>query len=171
MVVDHDTSDSFQTVLPGILTAAIDPAVRRAGMIAVCTMIGPVPEAGGQIMATTYVFQLFSSSLSLISFRFSLACSLQFGDSPDTPLFSQAWLEHDKSYVEALAKFAVKHEYRTSTLQPSLVLKSHFLTFGSVSGGALCEESSRGCGRWSSGRRSASPRDFRWRNVWGNDPK
>lgn len=54
-VAHCDNVLSFQNALPAILTAAIDPAVRRAGMIAVCTMIGPVPEAGGQIVATTWV--------------------------------------------------------------------------------------------------------------------
>ena len=50
--------------------ATVDPAVRRAGMIAVCTIIGPVPEAGGQIMATTWVLRVWISSALIFSLCF-----------------------------------------------------------------------------------------------------
>ncbi|KAJ3506598.1 hypothetical protein NMY22_g17195 [Coprinellus aureogranulatus] len=43
-----------QLLLPGVLMATVDPAVRKAGVMAICTFIGPVPEAGGQIIATTH---------------------------------------------------------------------------------------------------------------------
>ncbi|KAJ3505518.1 hypothetical protein NMY22_g17558 [Coprinellus aureogranulatus] len=84
-----ETYQHYLKLLPGVLTATVDPAVRKAGVMAICTFIGPVPEAGGQIIATT----------------------LQFGDSEGTPLFSSVWPGHEETYVEHLGRFAQKYEF------------------------------------------------------------
>ncbi|KAJ3507628.1 hypothetical protein NMY22_g16876 [Coprinellus aureogranulatus] len=89
---DKSSPEAYQhylKLLPGVLTATIDPAVRKAGVMAICTFVGPVPEAGGQIIATT----------------------LQFGDSEATPLFSSAWPGHEEVFLEHLGRFARKYEF------------------------------------------------------------
>ncbi|KAJ3502640.1 hypothetical protein NMY22_g18519 [Coprinellus aureogranulatus] len=101
----------YLKLLPGVLTATIDPVVRKAGVIALCTFIGPVPEAGGQIVATT----------------------LQFGDSEGTPLFSSVWPGHEELFVENLGRFVKKYEFSeelcalrslTATVVPNAVEES-----------------------------------------------
>ncbi|KAF6742967.1 hypothetical protein DFP72DRAFT_859714 [Ephemerocybe angulata] len=49
--------------------SVVDPPVRKAGLMALITLVGPVPDANGKISAWT----------------------LQFGDKDDTPLFSSSW--------------------------------------------------------------------------------
>ncbi|KAJ2914680.1 hypothetical protein MD484_g5746, partial [Candolleomyces efflorescens] len=75
--------------LPAILSKTVNPAVRKAGVLALVTIVGPVPDAGGQILAT----------------------SLQFGDKPDTPIFSNTWLDHDRVFIDQLAAFAGRYEF------------------------------------------------------------
>ncbi|KAJ2926544.1 hypothetical protein H1R20_g10550, partial [Candolleomyces eurysporus] len=75
--------------LPAILSKTVTPAVRKAGVLAFVTIVGPVPKAGGQILATT----------------------LQFGDKQETPLFSSAWADHDHVLVNQLASFAGRYEF------------------------------------------------------------
>ncbi|KAJ2932248.1 hypothetical protein H1R20_g4856, partial [Candolleomyces eurysporus] len=75
--------------LPAILSKMVTLAVRKAGVLAFVTIVGPVPKAGGQILATT----------------------LQFGDKEETPLFSSAWADHDHVLVNQLASFASRYEF------------------------------------------------------------
>ncbi|KAJ3531020.1 hypothetical protein NMY22_g8325 [Coprinellus aureogranulatus] len=70
--------------LPTLLGAAITPAVTKAGVLAFLTLVGPDPEQYGKITCK----------------------SIQFGDKPDTPVFSQEWDGHDSIFVEELARFA-----------------------------------------------------------------
>ncbi|KAJ3506734.1 hypothetical protein NMY22_g17154 [Coprinellus aureogranulatus] len=75
--------------LPTILDAAVSPAVKSAGVLALVTIVGPDPEKNGKIISRT----------------------LQFGDKPDTPLFSNVWADHDSVFIEELARFARRHEF------------------------------------------------------------
>ncbi|KAJ2921598.1 hypothetical protein H1R20_g15504, partial [Candolleomyces eurysporus] len=75
--------------LPAILSKTVAPAVRKAGVLAFVTLVGPVPKAGGQILATT----------------------LQIGDKPETPLFSNTWADHDHILINQLASFAGRYEF------------------------------------------------------------
>lgn len=40
-------------MLPTVLAAIVDPAVRRAGQLAFVTLVGPVPNKGGQVDVQT----------------------------------------------------------------------------------------------------------------------
>ncbi|KAJ2919076.1 hypothetical protein MD484_g1361, partial [Candolleomyces efflorescens] len=58
-----------------------------------------------------------------------LATTLQFGDKPETPLFSSTWADHDTILVERLAKFAGRYEFPPDvcserSLQPKQVASS-----------------------------------------------
>ncbi|KAF6752117.1 hypothetical protein DFP72DRAFT_850289 [Ephemerocybe angulata] len=75
--------------LPAVLKSVVEPAVRKAGLMALITLVGPLPEAKGKISAWT----------------------LQFGDHDDTPLFSSSWIDHDRVYIEAVARFAKQHVF------------------------------------------------------------
>ncbi|RXW14658.1 hypothetical protein EST38_g11196, partial [Candolleomyces aberdarensis] len=75
--------------LPAILSKTVGPLVRKAGVLVFVTIVGLVPNAGGQILATT----------------------LQFGDKPETPLFSNTWADHDHMLVDRLAAFAGRYEF------------------------------------------------------------
>ncbi|KAJ3537106.1 hypothetical protein NMY22_g5737 [Coprinellus aureogranulatus] len=75
--------------LPTLLDATVSPAVKKAGVLALVTIVGPDPEKCGKIVSRT----------------------LQFGDKPDTPLFSNEWANYDKVFVEELARFARRHEF------------------------------------------------------------
>ncbi|RXW15646.1 hypothetical protein EST38_g10204 [Candolleomyces aberdarensis] len=89
---DPSSPDDYQRLwdrLPAILSKAITPAVQKAGVLAFVTIVGPVPNAGGQILATM----------------------LQFGDKSETPLFSNVWKDHDRVLVDKLAAFAARHEF------------------------------------------------------------
>ncbi|KAF6758083.1 hypothetical protein DFP72DRAFT_1065332 [Ephemerocybe angulata] len=87
----------YLQILPAILKAAIEPAVRKVDLMALVTLVGPVPESNGKISAWT----------------------LQFGDKDDTPLFSSSWVDHDRVYVEAVARFAKRHLFPShSATQP-----------------------------------------------------
>lgn len=44
---------SHLNLLPALFNAVLDPALRRAGHIAVVTMVGPVPNKGGQVDVQT----------------------------------------------------------------------------------------------------------------------
>lgn len=90
--------------------------VRKAGVLAFVTVVGPVPEAGGQILATTYVNQHPDRSFLLLTLF--LVCSLQFGDKPETPLFSNTWTDHDRVLVDQLASFASRYEFSTCLVAP-----------------------------------------------------
>ncbi|RXW17172.1 hypothetical protein EST38_g8681 [Candolleomyces aberdarensis] len=84
-----DDYQKFWEKLPAVLSKTVAPPVRKAGVLAFVTIVGPVPNAGGQILATT----------------------LQFGDKPDTPLFSSTWKDHDRVLVDQLATFAARYEF------------------------------------------------------------
>ncbi|RXW13409.1 hypothetical protein EST38_g12446 [Candolleomyces aberdarensis] len=43
----------FWEKLPAVLSKTVAPPVRKAGVLAFITIVGPVPNAGGQILATT----------------------------------------------------------------------------------------------------------------------
>ncbi|KAJ3530929.1 hypothetical protein NMY22_g8373 [Coprinellus aureogranulatus] len=94
----EDASESPQNYLrylkrlPTILDATVRPAVRKAGVLALVTIVGPDPEKGGKIVSRT----------------------LQFGDKTDTPLFSNEWAEHDTIFIEELARFARKYEFSSA---------------------------------------------------------
>ncbi|KAF6744781.1 hypothetical protein DFP72DRAFT_1078120 [Ephemerocybe angulata] len=81
-------------LLPAILKSVVDPPVRKAGLMALITLVGPVPDANGKISAWT----------------------LQFGDKDDTPLFSSSWVDHDRVYVEAVARFAKRHVFPSESV-------------------------------------------------------
>ncbi|KAJ3540639.1 hypothetical protein NMY22_g4214 [Coprinellus aureogranulatus] len=88
----HDSPKSYLRYmkrLPTLLDAAVSPAVKKAGVIALVTIVGPDPEKHGKIVCRT----------------------LQFGDKPGTPLFSNVWADHDTVFVEELARFARRHEF------------------------------------------------------------
>ncbi|KAJ3515887.1 hypothetical protein NMY22_g14333 [Coprinellus aureogranulatus] len=74
--------------LPTLLNTAITPAVEKAGVIALVTIVGPDPSKRGRVATRT----------------------LQFGDKPTTPLFSEDWVGHDW-FVEEVTRFAGKHEF------------------------------------------------------------
>ncbi|KAJ3542547.1 hypothetical protein NMY22_g3475 [Coprinellus aureogranulatus] len=75
--------------LPTLLDAAITPTVLQAGVLALVTIVGPDPEQNGKIV-----------------------CKIcQFGDKPETPLFSNDWDGHDTIFAEELARFARRHEF------------------------------------------------------------
>ncbi|RXW14547.1 hypothetical protein EST38_g11302 [Candolleomyces aberdarensis] len=86
----------------------------QAGVLAFVTLVGPVPKAGGQILATT----------------------LQFGDKPETPLFSTTWVDHDRILVDQLANFAGRYEFRMFI---SDLPNPHLLPMQSLSSGTLCQ--------------------------------
>lgn len=132
---------SYLKLLPGVLTAAVDPAVRKAGVVALCTFIGPVPEAGGQIVATTWVLCPNLAIIALLILPFFPPCPscpsllfpfppvlrLQFGDSEGTPLFTSTWPGHEELYMEHLGRFVRKYEFRELQLcffPRSAILKS-----------------------------------------------
>ncbi|KAJ3540087.1 hypothetical protein NMY22_g4449 [Coprinellus aureogranulatus] len=75
--------------LPSILDAAITPAVRKAGLLAFVTVVGPDPDQNGKITCKSF----------------------QFGDKEETPVFSRVWEGHDTVFVEELARFARRHEF------------------------------------------------------------
>ncbi|KAJ3526582.1 hypothetical protein NMY22_g10106 [Coprinellus aureogranulatus] len=75
--------------LPTLLNHAITPAVQKAGVIALVYVVGPDPAKGGRIATQT----------------------LQFGDKPTTPLFSEDWADHDGLFLEEIARFAGRHEF------------------------------------------------------------
>ncbi|KAF6754431.1 hypothetical protein DFP72DRAFT_1068459 [Ephemerocybe angulata] len=79
----------YINLLPAILKSVVEPPVRKAGLMALITLVGPVPESQGKISAWT----------------------LQFGDKEDTPLFSSSWVDHDRVFVEAVARFAKRHVF------------------------------------------------------------
>ncbi|KAF6753734.1 hypothetical protein DFP72DRAFT_848995 [Ephemerocybe angulata] len=86
----------YLQILPAILKAAIEPAVRKVDLMALVTLVGPVPESNGKISAWT----------------------LQFGDKDDTPLFASSWVDHDRVYVEAVARFAKRHLFEVEAPTP-----------------------------------------------------
>ncbi|TEB31117.1 hypothetical protein FA13DRAFT_1852294 [Coprinellus micaceus] len=86
---ERSLSHSYLKKLPTLLDAAISPAVRKAGVMAFVTVVGPDPEKGGRIITRT----------------------LQFGDRPDTPVFADVWADHDGVYLEEIARFAGRHEF------------------------------------------------------------
>lgn len=47
------SSPRYVTMLPSLLNAIFHPALRRAGHIAIVTIVGPVPEKGGQVDVQT----------------------------------------------------------------------------------------------------------------------
>lgn len=55
---------SFQNVLPNVLQATLDPACRKAGIMAVLTIVGPVPKLGGRINTTSWVVSFHLSYLA-----------------------------------------------------------------------------------------------------------
>ncbi|KAJ3501466.1 hypothetical protein NMY22_g18917 [Coprinellus aureogranulatus] len=75
--------------LPSLLDAAVTPAVRKAGVLAFITIVGPDPEQNGKIVTRTF----------------------QFGDKSTTPVFTKVWRDHDTLYIEELARFARRHEF------------------------------------------------------------
>ncbi|KAJ3508441.1 hypothetical protein NMY22_g16618 [Coprinellus aureogranulatus] len=75
--------------LPTLLNHTITPAVQKAGVLAIVTVVGPDPSKGGRIVTQT----------------------LQFGDKATTPLFSEEWADHDGVFLEEIARFAARHEY------------------------------------------------------------
>ncbi|KAJ2914488.1 hypothetical protein MD484_g5953, partial [Candolleomyces efflorescens] len=77
----------FLNILPGVLSATVDPAVRKAGVMAFVCVVGPVPKEGGKIVATSY----------------------QFGDQKDTPLFASTWDKYDQVFTNELGNFARRH--------------------------------------------------------------
>ncbi|KAF6742201.1 hypothetical protein DFP72DRAFT_1082426 [Ephemerocybe angulata] len=79
-----DTKKVYIQVLPTILKAAVEPAVRRAGLMALITLVGPTPESHGKF---------------------------ELGHKEDTPLFSSSWVDHDILYVEAVARFAKRYVF------------------------------------------------------------
>ncbi|KAJ3508866.1 hypothetical protein NMY22_g16481 [Coprinellus aureogranulatus] len=85
----HDYSRLLHAKAPSILNAAITPAVRKAGVLAFLTVVGPSPEQNGKIICKSF----------------------QFGDKAETPVFSQVWEGHDTIFVEELARFARRHEF------------------------------------------------------------
>ncbi|KAF6741941.1 hypothetical protein DFP72DRAFT_1082930 [Ephemerocybe angulata] len=86
---DPATYQKFYDLLPGVLLAVVEPAVRKAGVLAFLTLIGPVPDHGGKILAKTF----------------------QYGEKPETPLLSSVWPNHESVYIEEIARFARKYEY------------------------------------------------------------
>ncbi|KAF6758736.1 hypothetical protein DFP72DRAFT_1167541 [Ephemerocybe angulata] len=83
---------SFQKsydLLPGVFEAVLEPAVRKAGVMAFVTIVGPVPAHGGKILANAF----------------------QYGGKEDTPLFSKAWADYEAVDVETFAKFVRRHEF------------------------------------------------------------
>ncbi|KAJ3504615.1 hypothetical protein NMY22_g17861 [Coprinellus aureogranulatus] len=102
---DEDTPESyqhFQTILPNVLQAILLPACRKAGLMAVVTLVGPVPKLGGRIQTT----------------------SLQFGNNEDTPLFSEEWVGHNGVYLEALGAFTKKHVFSEELCLSRSLLKA-----------------------------------------------
>ncbi|KAJ3524945.1 hypothetical protein NMY22_g10781 [Coprinellus aureogranulatus] len=75
--------------LPSLLDATVTPAVRKAGVLAFVTIVGPDPEQHGRIVTRT----------------------LQFGDKSTTPVFAKVWRDHDTVFVEELARFVRRHEF------------------------------------------------------------
>ncbi|KAF6747024.1 hypothetical protein DFP72DRAFT_854878 [Ephemerocybe angulata] len=67
--------------------SVVDPPVRKAGLMALITLVGPVPDANGKISAWT----------------------LQFGDKTTLPY-------HDRVYVEAVARFAKRHVFPSESV-------------------------------------------------------
>ncbi|KAJ2936119.1 hypothetical protein H1R20_g978, partial [Candolleomyces eurysporus] len=94
---DHQ---KFWDKLPAILSKTVTLAVRKAGVLAFVTVVLPVPEAGGRILATT----------------------LQFGDKPETPLFSNTWADHDQVLVNQLASFVGRYEFSADLCAKRLLL-------------------------------------------------
>ncbi|KAF6744514.1 hypothetical protein DFP72DRAFT_1078570 [Ephemerocybe angulata] len=92
----------YLQILPAILKAAIEPAVRKVDLMALITLVGPVPGSNGKISAWT----------------------LQFGDKEDTPLFSSSWVDHDRVYVEAVARFAKRHLFPSGSTSTSKEINS-----------------------------------------------
>jgi hypothetical protein len=106
VVVEAYICGSFLNILPGVLSATVDPAVRKAGVMAFVCVIGPVPKEGGKIVATRYVPSL------AVCFLLSphLSClSYQFGDHKDTPLFASTWEKYDQVFTNELGSFARRH--------------------------------------------------------------
>ncbi|KAJ2924243.1 hypothetical protein H1R20_g12850, partial [Candolleomyces eurysporus] len=98
--------------IPALLSKTVAPVVRKAGVLVFLTVVGPVPQAGGQILATSYVnFPHCSFIVDLTKHVHFLAGSLQFGDKPETPLFSNIWVDHDRVLVNQLASFAGHYEF------------------------------------------------------------
>ncbi|KAJ2913818.1 hypothetical protein MD484_g6597, partial [Candolleomyces efflorescens] len=77
----------FLDILPSVLSATVDPAVRKAGMMAFVCVVGPVPKEGGKIVATSY----------------------QFGDEKSTPLFASSWGQYDQVFTNEFGNFARRH--------------------------------------------------------------
>ncbi|KAJ3505827.1 hypothetical protein NMY22_g17440 [Coprinellus aureogranulatus] len=75
--------------LPALVDATVTPAVIKAGVLALVTIVGPDPEQNGKIVCKT----------------------VQCGDKPQTPVFSQEWGGHDSVFAEELARFARRHEF------------------------------------------------------------
>ncbi|KAJ2927456.1 hypothetical protein H1R20_g9638, partial [Candolleomyces eurysporus] len=88
---DPCTPDDYQkyVILSIPILNSTQLLLRKAGVLAFITIVGPVPNAGGQILATT----------------------LQFGDKYETPLFSNTWTDHDRVLVDRLANFAARYEF------------------------------------------------------------
>ncbi|KAF5326498.1 hypothetical protein D9611_000779 [Ephemerocybe angulata] len=86
---EPETYHRFLTSLPSVLSAVVDPAVRKAGVLALVTVVGPEPASDGKIKVHT----------------------LQFGDKDKTPLFAGTWNEYERVFVTALTQFAKRHEF------------------------------------------------------------
>ncbi|KAF5316976.1 hypothetical protein D9611_003466 [Ephemerocybe angulata] len=86
---EPETYHRFLTSLPSVLSAVVDPAVRKAGVLALVTIVGPEPASDGKIKVHT----------------------LQFGDKDKTPLFAGTWNEYERVFVTALTQFAKRHEF------------------------------------------------------------
>ncbi|TFK18745.1 hypothetical protein FA15DRAFT_709606 [Coprinopsis marcescibilis] len=84
----HDY-DRFLAVLPGVLNVVVDPAVRKAGALAVVTIVAPDPVARGELKVDTF----------------------QFRDKEETLLFAGTWMEYDSKFVPAVTSWALRHEY------------------------------------------------------------
>ncbi|KAJ2913844.1 hypothetical protein MD484_g6555, partial [Candolleomyces efflorescens] len=92
----------FLNILPGVLSATVDPAVRKAGVMAFVCVVGPVPKEGGKIVATSY----------------------QFGDNKDTPLFASTWEKYDQVFTDELGSFARRHLFSKEVCAQRVLLDS-----------------------------------------------
>ncbi|KAJ3514615.1 hypothetical protein NMY22_g14673 [Coprinellus aureogranulatus] len=147
-----ETFQHFQDIFPNVLGAVLEPACRKAGLMAIVTLVGPVPKMGGRIQTTSSVLSLVLRSFSTHRLRCHLHFSLQFGDNKDTPLFCEGWSGHDSVYLEALGSFAKKHVFSEELCLSRSLLKQEE---NADDGG----QSSSAPGRGSSTNADDSPKD------------
>jgi hypothetical protein len=62
-------------------------------------------DSGYNVGLCSFVVPLLSLTILILS------DSLQFGDKPETPLFSNTWADHDQILVNQLANFASRYEF------------------------------------------------------------